>query len=225
MEGRMAHARRVCSMSIYGRTLNLRVRTVETQLAASQRANAPNYPSAFQEVILQGHRVLQPCMWDWILETTEPPPQRDLISRFAKLMAFHQGWDLLGGWREGPRYWWALKGMGWVVRSDNLSTAGLFYFFGCSRVEFDALPENVRNNAWHEAVRRVTNALRDHKTSEFHMYRPDDARSLTAASAKCNLSQLLRPYIPSGKEQSNGSKEAFVAWLNAEYARQHAKKG
>ncbi|HEU5407001.1 MAG TPA: hypothetical protein VFU48_04505 [Nitrospira sp.] len=61
-------------MSIYSRILNQRVTKVEAQLAA-QKVDDANRLTVFHEVMVEGDRALQPCMWDWILETTEPPQQ------------------------------------------------------------------------------------------------------------------------------------------------------
>ena len=209
-------------MSVYGRILHQRVTKVEAQLAASQKALDANQPSLLQQVITEGDRVLQPYMWDWILETTEPPQERDIISRVAKMLALYQGWNLVGGWREAPRYWWALKGC--QLHGETINTDGLFYFFGCSRAEFDFLAENVKKKVWEEAVRRVTTVLRDHTASGFYRYEPEVARLHVAVVSSCNLPELLRPHVPPRKERAKGSKEALVAWLNAEFRRQRMKK-
>jgi len=211
------------SMSVYSKILNQRVTKVETQLAAAQKTGDANRPSVLQDVLAEGDRVLQPCMWDWILETTEPPQGDDLVSRIASMLAADQGWELTGGWGESRRYWWALKGCAFFC--DKLNTDGLFYFFGCSRAEFYSLTEHVTNKAWTEAVRRLTTVLRDPRACGFNRHRPDEALLLVDALSKCNLPQLVRPHLPVIKGQAKGSKEALVAWLNVEIRRQYAKKG
>src|SRR6185312_10015301 len=104
------------------------------------------------------------------------------------------------------------------------NTEGLFYFFGCSRAEFDSLAEHVRKEVWEEAVRRVTTVLRDQKASGFYRYEPDVARLHVAVLSRCNLPQLLRHHIPARKEQTKGSREALVTWVNAEYSIRRAKR-
>jgi hypothetical protein len=203
--------------------LSQRVVKVETQLAAAQNAFATKRPSVFHDVLVEGDRVLQPCMWDWVLETAQPFKQQDRISRIASLLAADKGWEMNGGWGEIPRYWWALRGCTFFY--DKLKTEGLFYFFRCSRAEFESLPENVRNEAWAEAVSRLTALLRDPEACAFSRYRPDEARSLVVALSKCNLPELLSPYLPPQKICTKGSREALAAWVNAEYVRQYAKRG
>lgn len=210
-------------MSVYGKLLHQRMITVEAQVEAVQKAVDLTRPSIFHDVLAEGDRVLRPCMWDWVLETAQPFKQQDRISRIASLLAADKGWEMNGGWGETPRYWWAIKGC--QLYGDKLNAHGLFYFFQCSRAEFDSLPENVRNEAWTEAVRRLTVLLRDPKACGFNRYRPDEARSLVVALSKCNLPELLRPYLPSQKICTKGSKEALAAWVNAEYVRQCAKRG
>jgi hypothetical protein len=200
-----------------------RVVKVENQLAAAQNALDAKRPNVLKEVLDEAGQVLSPSMWDWILRTAEPPLKSDFIGRVASMLASDQGWQLNGGWREAPRYWWALRGCTFFY--DKLKTEELFYFFRCSRAEFDSLPENVRNEAWTEAVRRLTALLRDPKACAFNKHRPDEARSLVVALSKCNLPQLLKPHLSIRTDCPNGSKEALAAWVNAEYVRQCAKRG
>ncbi|UVT18410.1 MAG: hypothetical protein H8K03_11200 [Nitrospira sp.] len=210
-------------MSVYSRILNQRVTKAEVQLATTQEACDANRPNVLHDVLAEGYRVLQPCMWDWILETTVRPLQQDRISRIACMLAFDQGWDLTGGWREAPRYWWILKGCRFC--GEKLNTDGLFYFFQCSRADFSALPLSVQDHVWQEAVMRLTALLRKPELCELNAYRPEEARLFVAALSDCNLPQLLRPHLPITKGYGKGSKEAFVTWLNAEYRRQYAKRG
>ncbi len=211
-------------MSRYNKILSQRLTTIENGLAAVQKTYDASRPSIFEEILTEGDRVLHPRMWDWVLEITEPYyGQRDQLTRIASLLAAQYGWVLEGGWGDLPNYWWALKGC--TFSYGELNTDGLFYFFQCSRAEFDALPEKVRDDAWAEAVKRLTAVLRGTESCRFSQYRPEEARLLVTALSECNLSQLLRPYLPSRKICAKGSKEALAAWMNSEYVRQYAKRG
>jgi len=202
--------------------LNQRVVKVENQLTAAQNALNANRPSVFKEVLDEADQVLSPFMWDWILNTTEPPQDRDFIGKFASLLAAHQGWELTGGWHETPHYW-ALKGCRFAF--DKLDTDGLFYFFKCSPADFRGLPKPVQETVWQEAVTRVIAILRKPEVCQFNKHRPEEARLHVDALSGCNLPQLLVPYLTPAKERNQGSKEALAAWIKAGYARQYAKRG
>lgn len=211
-------------MSRYNKILSQRVTKIEHGLAMVQQARDPSPLSIVEDLLAEGDRVLHPSMWDWVLESTEPHQHQDKISKIASWLAAGHGWELQGGsWREAPQYWWALKGCAFSY--GELNTDGLFYFFQCSRADFDALPEKVRQDAWAEAVQRLTTLLKGQDASTFGKYEPDGARSLVTALSKCHLPRLLKPYLSSSTHSTKGSKEAFEAWIVAEHARQLAKRG
>jgi len=162
-------------------------------------------------------------MWDWILRIVEPPQEQDLITRIAALLASHHGWNLTGGWRQNPRYWWALKGC--VFSYGKLNTEGLFYFFQCSTAEFNALARQIREQAWNEGVKQLTAVLRVADACQFNQYRPDEATLLVEALSACRLHELLRAHLPERSQKVTGSKEALEAWVKSEYVRQYAKRG
>ena len=220
LEEQLAERKRV--MSHY-RGFNRRVTKIEQGLATVQQTRSASQHNILQDLMTEGDRILHPCMWDWVLESTEPFKQQDQTSKIASFLAAGHGWELYGGWREAPRYWWALKGC--TLTFNKLNTDGLFYFFRCSRAEFDALPEQIRDEAWAGAVNRLTTVLRKSEACTFNRHIPEEARLLVTALSECNLSRLLKPYLPSQAKCMKGSKEALEAWIVAEHARQLAKRG
>jgi hypothetical protein len=202
--------------------LNQRVVKLENQLTAAQKALDANRPNVFKEALDEADQVLSPGMWDWILKTSKPYQEMEMIERIAYLLALHQGWELTGGWHETPHYW-ALKGCrsGYV----KLNTDGLFYFFQCSRADFSALPTSVQETVWQEAVTRLTALLKKPEGCQFNKYRPEEARLHVDALSAFNLPLLLVPYLTPTQEQNKGSKEVLADWIKAEYARQYAKRG